>query len=191
MNINNNSKEEIIHNYAKELNDIIVNSNVYHLYNNTSSMELNWYGPIYSGIGHSLQECSEIFFKKIINSLKKEILNNKFKIEIIIAYKLTRIKYTFLKNKTYEKIFLNNDFVKVKKEINLFNKKLYLLNNINNNITIYISNRIDKNKILYKSTNILYKISILMLSNRKSIQYFIPIEIIHNIIINMFDIYYL
>ena len=191
MNINNNSKEEIIHNYAKELNDIIVNSNVYHLYNNTSSMELNWYGPIYSGIGHSLQECSEIFFKKIIYSLKKEILNNKFKIEIIIAYKLTRIKYTFLKNKTYEKIFLNNDFVKVKKEINLFNKRLYLLNNINNNIPIYISNRIDKNKILYKSTNILYKISILMLSNRKSIQYFIPIEIIHNIIINMFDIYYL
>lgn len=177
--------------YCNEIKDIIENGKRYDLFNNITTMQLNWYGPFYEGIGGSLQECSEIFYKKLYYEIDEIFLQNKFKLEIIVSAITTKIRYVcnFKKRIIYDKIFMNNNFNKSKKEIKLFNSRLVIIDKLYNNLPIYIWNRINnKHNILVNNKDIFLKIYNFILCNTKK-NIFAP-ELIQNLIICLFNIYY-
>ena len=182
---------DLVNLYTNKLQETIETNNGFNLFNNISNMELNWFGPIYSGIGETLEECCEIFYKKLYYSLDKKLLNKEFKIEIIVSSYSTKIRYICMdKIKiTYDKIFNNKSFFKSTKEIYLFHKRLLKLNNMNNTLPKYISNRINnKYKMLLNDNDCFKKIENIILFNKKN--YFFPPELLQNIIIFIINIYY-
>ena len=177
--------------YCNEIKDIIEKGKRYDLFNNITTMQLNWYGPIYAGIGSSLQECSDVFYKKLYYELDENILQKKFKLEIIISMINTKIRYVYNLNKRviYDKIFMNHTFNNSKKEIKLFNSRLIILDKLYNKLPKYIWNRINnKHNILINNKDIFLKIYNLILCNNKKF-IFAP-ELIQNIILCLFNIYY-
>ena len=101
---------ELVNRYCSNIQNTIENNKTFKYFNNMSSMELNWYGPIFSGLSDDIEECCEIFYKKLYYSLDKNVLNYRFKIEIIISSYTTKIKYIYFKDNRfcYDKIFNNN-----------------------------------------------------------------------------------
>jgi hypothetical protein len=178
--------------YYSEIQNIINNGSAIHLYKDINTSELNWYGPVYSGVGHTLEDCCEIFYKKIYYSIEETLLKYKFKLEIIVSKYSTKIKYIYhLPIKyTYDKIISNKMFHKSSHELLSFNNRLLKLENINNKIPKYILNNIDrKYKFLCTNTQIFNDILYTILCNKKKNNLF-PNELIQNIIIYLFNLYY-
>lgn len=177
--------------YSNKLQETIETNNSLNLFNNKSNMELNWFGPIYSGIGETLEECCEIFYKKLYYSVDEKVLNKEFKIEIIVNSYSTKIRY-IVNDKiriTYDKIFNNKSFFKSTKEIYLFNNRLLKLNHMNNKLPKYISNRINnKYKFLLNDNDCFQKIENIILSNKR--KFIFPPELLQNIIICTINVYY-
>jgi hypothetical protein len=186
---------EIIDVYSNEIKNIIEKHKGFRLYNNFKKVQLNWYGPIYAGIGYSLQECGDIFYKKLFYELKDNILEYSFNLEIIISLHTTKIRYIYnFKNKsvnrfTYDKIFSNKSFETPKKEIIVFNNRLCQLEKFKMFLPKYIWNRINnKYKFLIHNKDILIKIKNLILCNNNKFK-FAP-ELIQNLILCLFNSYY-
>lgn len=183
---------EIVNNYCNEITKIIENHNTKQLYDNMSIMELNWFGPLYAGIGEFMEDCSEVFYKKMYYSLHRDIVDYKFNMEVVVSQNTTKISYIVYKDfkLIYDKVFYNNySFHKVLKEILLFNKRLLLLNNINHNMPKYISNRLNnKYCILLKDNDCFNKIKLLLLCNQQKKK--CASELIQNIMIYLINMYF-